>query len=126
MLMERSPYFQWKVFVAAIQICGAITTSEAAILNEMYERAMLMWQPLLYIYLRSAAAPCYDRACLRSRHCEKGITADYLAMLHSLHETAYVDAVRAGMRILVIDVHDKTPDMIAEEIHQVLSTWPMN
>lgn len=125
MLMERSPYFQWKVFVAAIQLCGSVSASEATILNEMYERAMTMWQPMLYIYLRSAPTHCYDRACLRSRQCEKGLTAEYLTMLHNLHEGAYVDAVRSGMRVLVIDVHDKTPDMIADEVHQILINWAM-
>ena len=123
MIMERSPFFQNMVFVNANVSNGALTQTEHIVLNDLYARAMDMWQPLLYVYLRSNPTACSQRISTRGRACEASITPEYLNLLHTLHEAAYVEAVRMGMRIFVIDIEGKTPDEIAEELNAILRTW---
>jgi len=121
--MERSPFFQQMVFVNANVANGSIKPSEHLTLIEMYTKAMEMWMPLLYIYLRSNPDKCKDRIARRARPSEQFINANYLHTLHNLHETAYLEAARQGMRIVVIDVEDKTPEMVTDEVHSILHSW---
>lgn len=123
MLMERSPYFQNMVFVKANTANGALSETENGILVDMYAKAMAMWQPIVYIYLRSNPKACLKRIQTRSRECESKIKMDYLESLHSYHEAAYVEAIRTGMRVFVIDVEGHTADSIAFEINKILKAW---
>jgi len=123
MLMERSPFFQQMVFVNANVANGSIRPSEHHTLIEMYTKAMEMWSPLLYIYLRSNPERCKERIAKRARPSEQFINAGYLHTLHNLHESAYLEAARRGMRIIVIDVEGKTPEMVTDEVHGILTSW---
>jgi len=123
MLMERSPYFQNMVFVNANTANGSLTTTEQTILTDMYAKAMDMWQPILYIYLRSNPDACARRILTRGRPCEAAITPEYLKSLHSYHEAAYVEGIRTGMRVFVIDIEGRTPDDIAQELDVILKSW---
>jgi len=78
---------------------------------------------LVHIYLRSNPVNCAQRVVQRARPGEHAIEPDYLENLHALHEEAYINAIRCGKKVLVIDVEGKTPDMIAAEIHSVLEKW---
>lgn len=123
MLMERSPYFQNMVFVNANVANGALTHTEHTILADMYAKAMDMWQPLFYVYLRSNPSACARRIQHRGRACESAITEDYLQQLHKFHEAAYIEAMRVGMRVLVIDIEGKKPDDVADELNSILKMW---
>ena len=123
MLMERSPYFQKMVFVNANTANGSLTNTEQDILSDMYANAMDMWQPLTYVYLRSDPVACARRILHRGRPCESSISQEYLSLLHSYHEAAYVDAIRTGMRVLVIDVEGRTSSDIADELNAILTAW---
>lgn len=120
MIMERSPYFQSRVFVPTNFKENRISASELNTLNEMYAMSMNMWQPGFYIYLRSNPGKCMERIQRRHREGEDLIPESYIQQLHDLHERAYIDAVAAGKSILCIDVEDKTVEVIADEIHQAL------
>ena len=126
MLMERSPYFQNMVFVNANTVNGALSATEQAILADMYGKALEMWQPLIYIYLRSNPTACERRIRHRGRPCEASITATYLNSLHAYHEAAYADAIRLGMSVFVVDVEGRTSDEIADELNMILHTWYPN
>jgi len=123
MLMERSHHFQNAVFVKANNMNGNLTANQSETLTDMYSKAMAMWSPLVYIYLRSNPSNCALRIVQRARPGEHAIEPDYLENLHALHEDAYVSAIRCGKKVLVIDVESKSPDMIAAEIHAVLEKW---
>jgi deoxyadenosine/deoxycytidine kinase len=123
MLMERSPFFQNAVFVNANVANGLLSQTEHTILKDMYSKAMDMWQPIVYIYLRSNAAACSARIAHRGRACESAISPEYIQLLHSYHEEAYIEAVRMGMRVFVVDIEGKTPDAIADELNAIMCTW---
>jgi deoxyadenosine/deoxycytidine kinase len=119
-LMERSPYFQKNVFVPASFQNKIITESENSILHEMYQKAINIWNPKGYIYLRANPDKCFERISKRSRECEKDISIEYLRQLHNLHEQAYIMASTAGMPIICIDVEGKTVAKIAAEVWNAL------
>lgn len=123
MLMERSPFFQNAVFVKANSMNGNLTVNQSDTLIDMYQKAMAMWSPLVHIYLRSNPANCAQRIVQRARAGEQAIEPEYLENLHVLHEAAYIDAVRSGKKVIVVDVEYKTPDAIAAEIHSILEKW---
>jgi thymidine kinase len=122
LIMERSPYFQSRVFVPTNYAEKRITESELNTLNEMYHMSMGMWSPGFYIYLRSQPAKCMERIGIRHRESEDKIQESYIKSLHNLHESAYIDAVANGKSVLCIDVEDKTIEQIADEIYQALRT----
>ena len=122
MVMERSPYFQSRVFVPTNYKEQRITPSEFQTLNDMYQMSMNMWQPSFYIYLRSNPKNCMARIAKRHREGEEHIPETYIQDLHDLHERAYLDAVAAGMWVLCIDVEGKSIEAIGDEIYQALQT----
>jgi thymidine kinase len=124
-IMERSPYFQSKVFVPTNYKEKRIGESEHKTLNEMYQMSMKMWSPEFYIYLRSNPTHCMERIQIRHREGEDLISQDYIQQLHDLHERAYMDAVVAGRSILCIDVEGKTIESIGDEVYQALKVMKM-
>jgi thymidylate kinase len=114
--MERSPYFQALVFVAANHALGRFTNREFELLQNLYKHVLGIWSPALYIYLRSNPQRCCERIRRRNRDAEDRIEPAYIALLHQKHEDAYYTAVRSGLRVVVVDVEDKNPDQIADEV----------
>lgn len=115
-IIERSPYFQKEVFVEVSKINKKIDANQTEILNEMYEKAMNIWSPRGYIYLRSDPRKCYERIQTRGRECESNITLEYLQQLHDLHEKAYMSAAANRMPIICIDIEGKAVEDIAKEV----------
>ena len=120
LIMERSPYFQYSVFVPTNHKQNRISDSEYHTLVEMYQMSMNMWSPGLYIYLRSNPAKCMERISKRNRESEDRIKKEYIQDLHDLHEQAYLWAVMQQKPILCIDVEGKTIEQICSEIYQAL------
>jgi deoxyadenosine/deoxycytidine kinase len=107
--IERSPMFQAGVFVPANVANGRLTTVQAALLDEMYEK---IWEPTHYIYLRSDPNKCSERIKNRGRRSEDSIPLEYLRSLHDLHETV---ALTKG-KVIIIDVEGRTIEQISNEI----------
>lgn len=116
LFMERSPYFQALVFVATNYALGKFTDREHELLQHLYRHVLGIWSPALYVYLRSSPQQCCARIRRRNRESEDHIHPSYIALLHAKHEEAYFSAVRSGLRVVVIDVEDKNPDQIADEV----------
>jgi deoxyadenosine/deoxycytidine kinase len=120
MIMERSPYFQQKVFIPVNYENDRLTKREVDMLNEMYDKSSQIWNPSGYIYLRSNPDKCIERIKIRSRQSEDAIDTDYIKRLHNLHETNYFLAASSGMPMVCIDIENKSIPDIAKEIIQVL------
>jgi len=119
-IIERSPFFQKKVFIEASIMDKKITESERNILNEMYDKTMQLWCPRGYIYLRSNPIKCAERIKIRGRNCESNISIEYLQKLHDLHEKAYMIASAQCMPIICIDIEDKSIEKVSEEVFVAL------
>jgi len=119
-LMERSPFFQQKVFIPINYEKERLTEREVNMLNEMYDKSTHIWNPFGYIYLRSNPDKCIERIKNRSRESEEAIDSSYIYRLHSLHEQNYFWAVANGYPMICIDVENKKTCDIAKEIIQVL------
>ena len=115
-LMERSPFFQQKVFIPINYENKRLTEREIDMLNEMYDKSSHIWSPCGYIYLRSNPIKCAERIRIRNRKSEDHIPIEYIQKLHDLHEEAYLFAEKNGYPIICIDVENKTVAQIAEEI----------
>jgi deoxyadenosine/deoxycytidine kinase len=118
MIMERSPLFQAGVFIPANVKNGKITDAQVQLLDDMYK--LVNWEPNMYIYIRSDPAKCAERIVRRARQSEDSIPIHYLQELHDLHEKTYADAVKAGKKIIVVDMEGKTPYVIADEIYDIM------
>ena len=112
LLVERAPLFQAKVFIDINEENGRISTREAALLREVYQKSYNSWQPNKMIYLRADPQKCLARIKLRHRPSEDAIPIQYLRRMYEIHEE--ISSTIPG--IIVIDVEDKTPEEIADEI----------
>lgn len=119
-LMERSPYFQKKVFIPINYEKERLSQREVDMLNEMYDKSNHIWSPSGYIYLRSNPDKCIERIKIRNRQSEEAIDESYIYRLHNLHEYNYYWAVAHGYPMICIDVENKTVSQIANEVVQVL------
>lgn len=120
MVMERSPFFQSNVFLPANLDGGSFSLQEYQMLQEMYQKSMVLWSPQAYIYLRSDPLRCHERIMKRARLSEDTISIEYLQKLHDYHERAYMIAASQGTPIICIHVENKSVKQIAEEILQAL------
>lgn len=127
-IMERSPYFQSNVFLPANLDAGSFTQQQYHMLQEMYNKSMMLWSPHAYIYLRSDPVKCYERVQKRARPSEEIISLDYLKKLHDYHERSYMLAASQGIPIICIHVENKTVKEIADEVMQALMVlgYPVN
>lgn len=127
-VMERSPFFQSNVFLPASLDSGAFTQQQYYMLQEMYNKSMMLWSPHAYIYLRSDPARCHERIQKRARPSEDIITIEYLRKLHDYHERSYMLAASQGIPIICIHVENKTVKEIADEVMQALMVlgYPVN
>jgi len=115
-IMERSPLFNEKVFVAINKDCGRISDSQFGLLTDLYARTNKMWSPAGYIYLRSQPQQCLEHIAERARNSEETIQLDYLEQVHVLHEKTFNDAIANGVNITCIEVDGKTIAKVAEEV----------
>lgn len=109
--IERSPYFTSEVFLPVNKT--RMESKEYQLLTDMYELSSRSWAPDKMIYLRSSPEEAYKRILTRGRDCEMKMEMDYLRNLHGLHEAAWEKRKRD---ILIVDVDNKTPDDIVNEI----------
>ncbi len=119
-VMERSPFFQSNVFLPANLDSGGFTLQEYQMLQEMYQKSMLLWSPHAYIYLRSDPDKCHERISKRARPSEDTISIEYLRKLHDYHERAYMIAASQGIPVICIHVENKSIKQVADEILQAL------
>lgn len=122
LLIERSPVFQEKVFVTANATNGKITPRQCGLLQDLYAKIHEIWEPEVYVYLRSDPAECAKRIMKRARKSEDAIPLNYLQHLHDLHEEAIEGLHNQNKTIIVIDVEGKTIDAIARELQSRLTS----
>lgn len=120
-VMERSPMFQRGVFVPVNVTNKQISNKQYEMLDELYTKTGKMWNPKVYIYLRSNPDNCIQRIAKRSRPSEEAISEDYLRTLHDLHESTYSTAIANKKNIHVIDVEGKTVTEIGEEVWAIIA-----
>jgi deoxyadenosine/deoxycytidine kinase len=120
-IMERSPMFQEGVFIPANVSNNRLTGDQVTLLKDMYAKVNELWEPNMYIYLRSDPAKCAERIIRRARKSEDAIPMHYLQELHDLHEKTLIAAQQLGKKIVVVDMEGKTPTQIAAEILSHLS-----
>lgn len=123
LLIERSPFFQRKVFIPANIANGKLDDDQTALLDEMYDKIFKLWQPNFYVYLRSDPAKCAERIIRRARQSEDSIPIHYLQQLHDLHEEALIDANNLGIKVVVVNIEGKTPEDIGKEIHNSICSF---
>ena len=119
-IMERSPYFIRNTFNKYMYNNNLITQPEFNILNELYNKTDLIWNPNYYIYLRSDPNKCLKRIINRGRENEQNITIDYLNDIHNLHEETYKQILENNKNIICIDIENKSLEEIANIIIKYL------
>jgi len=119
-IMERSPYFIRNTFNKYMYNNDLITQNEFNILNELYNKTDLIWNPNYYIYLRSDPNKCLKRIINRGRENEQNITIDYLNDIHNLHEETYKQILENNKNIICIDIENKSLEEIANIIIKYL------
>jgi thymidylate kinase len=106
--MQSSKDVFWKHLVSS----KVVTSVEDHIYREWYNR--VEWKPDVIIYLRSTPEKCFERIQTRHQTGDGQISLDYLQSIHSNYE--------AMSRDYTIDVDDKTPEEIHQEILSVLKS----
>lgn len=120
LFIERSPLFQRSVFIPANISNGKLTQDQSSILHELYDKTIKIWEPDMYIYLRSDPAKCAARIMRRGRNSEDNIQLNYLTELHTLHEEAAIRAAYTGKNIKVVHVENLTVAQIVDEIIDII------
>ena len=118
-LMERSPYFIRNIFINSVYNQQLITENDYKMLNDLYDRTDSVWSPNIYIYLRSDPEKCFERIKIRNRECETNITLEYIKSLHELHEKYYNEGIYNNLKIVCIDVENKSLTQITNEIYNL-------
>ena len=121
LFIERSPLFQLGVFIPVNTSNDKLTTDQTQILHELYDKTLKLWEPDLYIYLRSDPAKCAERIIRRGRNSEDNIQINYLMQLHTLHEEAALVAASSGKNIKVVNVENNTVAQITDEIIEIIN-----
>ena len=75
----------------------------------------------IYIYLQSSPSSCLNRIIKRNRVSEDKITIEYLEKIHNLHEIHYKNML--SKKIYVINVENKTIQMIANEVNDIVKNF---
>lgn len=115
-IMERSPYFIRNTFNKYMYNNNLINTQENNIINELYDKTDIIWKSNYFIYIRSNPENCLERILKRGRYNEKDISIEYLNEIHNLHEETYEKAIENNIKILCIDIENKSLEEIAELI----------
>lgn len=115
-IMERSPLFILNTFNKYMAVNNLINEQENNIIQELYKKSDLIWKSNYYIYIRSCPKKCLERIYKRSRENEQEITLEYLNEIHKLHEEVFLEAKKKDMKIIVIDIENKSLEEISQEI----------
>lgn len=117
---ERSGYFQYNVFSEVSY--DIQSKSKKELIRSMYADENVP-KPNLMIYLRSNPEKCKERINKRGRGYEEYISLGYLRRLHELHEVAYESAARDVPPVRLINVEDKTLEVITDEVFRVIDSF---
>jgi deoxyadenosine/deoxycytidine kinase len=104
--MTSSKDVFWKCMVDS----GIASSIEDKVYEEWFHK--VVWNPDVLIYLRSKPEKCFERIQTRHQTGDAKISLDYLQKIHSYYEDMHKD--------YTIDVDDKTPEEVHEEILSVL------
>jgi len=115
-IMERSPYFIRNTFNKYMYNNNLINAQENNIINELYDKTDIIWKSNYFIYIRSNPQKCLERILKRGRDNEKEISIEYLNDIHNLHEETYEKAIENNIKVLCIDIENKSLEEIAELI----------
>tara|TARA_B000000477_G_scaffold2994_1_gene2797 strand:- start:16482 stop:17099 length:618 start_codon:yes stop_codon:yes gene_type:complete len=118
-LVERSPSFIRNVFIKNAINCKDITENESEILDYLHKKTDYLWQNNIYIYLQSNPTSCLTRIKKRNRISEDKISIEYLEKIHDLHEIHYNSMINKT-EIYIISVENKTIQMIANEVNDIV------
>jgi deoxyadenosine/deoxycytidine kinase len=115
-IMERSPYFIRNTFNKYMYDNNLINAQENNIINELYDKTDIIWKSNYFIYIRSNPQKCLERILKRGRDNEKEISIEYLNDIHNLHEETYEKAIENNIKVLCIDIENKSLEEIADLI----------
>lgn len=115
-IMERSPFFIRNTFNRYMYDNNLINAQENNIINELYDKTDIIWKSNYFIYIRSNPEKCLERIIRRGRENEKEISIEYLNDIHNLHEETYEKAIENNMKVLCIDIENKSLEEIADLI----------
>jgi deoxyadenosine/deoxycytidine kinase len=115
-IMERSPYFIRNTFNKYMYDNNLINVQENNIINELYDKTDIIWKSNYFIYIRSDPKKCLERILKRGRENEKEISIEYLNDIHNLHEETYEKAIENNIKVLCIDIENKSLEEISEII----------
>ena len=124
-LVERSPSFIRNVFIKNAINCKDITENESEILDYLHKKTDYLWQNNIYIYLQSNPTSCLARIKKRNRISEDKITIEYLEQINNLHEFHYNNMINKS-EIYIINVENKTIQMIANEVNDIVKKLYIN
>ncbi|XP_070574117.1 thymidine kinase 2, mitochondrial-like isoform X2 [Ptychodera flava] len=105
-LTERSIYSAKYCFVQNLYNCGYMPHSEYTVLTEWFQWLIenLELNLDLIVYLRTSPENCLKRIKERNRSEEAGITAEFLDVLHRLHEDWLIHKqFEVPAKVLVLD-----------------------
>jgi deoxyadenosine/deoxycytidine kinase len=119
-LMERSPFLIRNAFLKTVFDNGLICDNENAILQELHDKTVFLWNDIHYIYLRSSPEKCLQRIKKRNRFSEQSISEDYLYQIHNHHEECCKTLVSVN-KCTIIDIENKTICEIAKEVIECIS-----
>jgi len=115
-IMERSPYFIRNTFNKYMYDNNLINVQENNIINELYDKTDIIWKSNYFIYIRSDPKKCLERILKRGRENEKELSIEYLNDIHNLHEETYEKAIENNIKVLCIDIENKSLEEISEII----------
>ena len=124
-LVERSPSFIKNVFIKNAINDNEITYDESQILDYLHKKTDYLWNTNIYIYLHSNPNSCLNRITKRNRISEDKIKIDYLEKIHNLHELHINNMIVKynNQHIYVINVENKTIQMIANEVNEIIKKY---
>lgn len=118
-LVERSPSFIRNVFIKNAINSKDISENESEILDYLHKKTDYLWQNNIYIYLQSVPISCLTRIKKRNRISEDKISIEYLEKIHNLHEIHHNNMINKT-DIYIISVENKTIQMIANEVNDIV------
>ena len=119
-LVERSPSFIRNVFIKNAVNCKDITKKETEILDYLHKKTDYLWENNIYIYLQSNPISCLARIKKRNRISEDKISIEYLEKIHELHRMHYNSMINKKTEIYIINVENKTIQMIANDVNDII------
>lgn len=112
-VIERSPLFTREVFVDALALTNKISDHQLRILDDCYSRTSQLDAPDIQFYLRLPPEISMQRIQKRGRTEENSLNADYVTLIHELHEHAFDKFYCMNQKrpIHMVDASQSTEDM---------------